>query len=263
MFSSIEKFLALSALDVKHPKIKAILANNDPETTGQCVDHLRKLAGEENTSYVYRGCQPKHPFKEVKFDFWAPEEDTSVYYGRFHPLSLSMTEQSQGDSNAKLTGLEPPAGVDAGTFYDLVESRRGGIFDNLLAIDKASNNTSIVFCLEWRGWRLLFCGDAEQRSWKTILRELPEEHLQPIHLLKVSHHGSSNGVPVSQILDKILPVPPPDDRIRIAAVSTCLDAYNGIPHTESLTLIQERSVEIKSTLDIPEDRLYFDIEFPP
>ena len=46
---------------------------------------------------------------------------------------------------------KPPAGVDAGAFYRLVESRRDGLVDNLLAIDKAKNNSGIVFCLEWRG----------------------------------------------------------------------------------------------------------------
>jgi hypothetical protein len=54
--------------------------------------------------------------------------------------------------------------VDAGAFYDLVESRRRGFEDNLLAIDAANNNTSVVLLLEWRGWRLLFPGDAEVRS---------------------------------------------------------------------------------------------------
>ena len=33
-----------------------------------------------------------------------------------------------------------------------------GVFTNALTIDKAKNNTSLVFMLEWRGWRLLFPG---------------------------------------------------------------------------------------------------------
>ena len=35
-------------------------------------------------------------------------------------------------------------------------------------IDSAANNTSVVFAFEWRGWRLLFPGDAEHGSWKTM-----------------------------------------------------------------------------------------------
>lgn len=72
--------------------------------------------------------------------------------------------------------------------------------------------------LEWRRWRLLFTGDAEHRSWKEMNKR---GVLKPVHFLKVSHHGSWNGTPSGEILDKILPPTPPDRRKRHAAVSTC------------------------------------------
>jgi len=108
---------------------------------------------------------------------------------------------------------KPPAGVDAGAFFNLVEKRSSGYMDNILAIDKAANNTSVVFCLEWRGWKLLFAGDAELRSWKTMEKE---GVLKAVHFFKVSHHGSHTGLPPDKILDTILPKKPEDDRKRIA-----------------------------------------------
>jgi hypothetical protein len=116
--------------------------------------------------------------------------------------------------------------VDAGAFHDLTESRRHGYVDNLLMIDKAANNTSVVFCLEWRGWKLLFTGDAERRSWQTMDSK---GVLEPVHFLKVSHHGSATGTPDESLLEKVLPSHRPDDRKRRAVVSTYPDTYPGIP----------------------------------
>ena len=80
-----------------------------------------------------------------------------------------MTDDAHGGVKTVLRDYEPPAGVDAGVFYDLIESRRQ-FAECLLSIDKAKNNTSIVCSIEWRGWRLLFTGDAEIKSWK-IMRD--------------------------------------------------------------------------------------------
>ena len=130
----------------------------------------------------------------------------------------------------------PPPGVDAGAFYNLVDIRRRGYGGNLLNIDRANNNTSLVFALEWRGWRLLFPGDAEHRSWKTMARE---KVLKPVHFLKVSHHGSFNGTPDVELLDQIPPNPTSPARARapscppIRTPITSADA-------ETLALLGER-----------------------
>jgi beta-lactamase superfamily II metal-dependent hydrolase len=214
--------------------------------TADCVEYLRGLAGGNDTHYVHRsignpsdGVAPfdltnAHNFREARFEIWAPEEDTSDYYGRFRPMALGVTDESPDadpDTEPARTTPTPLRGVDAGAFYNLVHLREGGYIENLLAIDKAANNSSIVFCLEWRGWRLLFPGDAEIRSWKEMNKE---GVLSPIHFLKISHHGSHNGTPDADLLNKILPVPKPDDgKERRAAVSTFEDTYSGIPHEET------------------------------
>jgi hypothetical protein len=110
--------------------------------------------------------------------------------------------------------------------------------------------------LEWRGWKLLFPGDAEQESW----RMMDEQGvLEPVHLLKIAHHGSWNGTPQGATLDKILPPTPADGRKRYAVVSTCLDTYNGVPDDDTLGLLGGRA-ELHSTLDQIPDAGHIDVD---
>lgn len=227
------------------PLYASYIANNDPQATAPCVEFLRQL-NPEHTTYVYRGMEMKgtHSFKEAKLDVWAPEEDTSEYYGRFEPLFL---EDGDGPADVASTAGTPraPPGVDLGAFLNLLEARRAGMSDNLLNIDQSANNTSIVFSLEWRGWRLLFPGDAEIRSWKTMRRE---GVLKPVHFLKVAHHGSHNGTPDGELFDAILPAHAPDDRPPTAAISTWHSTYPGIPHPATNQRLATRCA-LKSILD--------------
>lgn len=250
--------------------VMEMLANNDPTKTSQCVAFLRAL-NPAKTTYVYRGADLKgsHPFREAALDVWAPEEDTADYYGLFRSLDAGAVPNIKIPTNASSPSIvpkrrtrrvpdpTPPPGVDAGAFVRLLEARRAGAVDNLLAIDRAANNTSVVFALEWRGWRLLFAGDAEIRSWRTMARE---GVLKPVHFLKVAHHGSHNGTPSDDIFDAILPAIPIDQRPRHAAISTWIDTYSGIPHPPTNTRLNGRTTLI-STLDHPDD-LYSELKFP-
>ena len=257
MFDQIETYLEAAP----DPALKGLLLNNNPRSTGDCVAYLRGLAGADKTAYVHREAdiEGTHPFEEAKLAIWGPEENTADYYRSLQPLALAV-EGGGGGNGAKPSVVNPlpPAGVDAGAFYDLVDSRRTGLHDNLLAIDKAANNTSIVFSLEWRGWKLLFPGDAEQESW----RMMDEQGvLEPVHLLKIAHHGSWNGTPQGEILDKILPPTRPDDRKRYAVVSTCLDTYPGVPDDTTENTLRARIDEFHTTLGLA-DAAHFDIELP-
>lgn len=236
--------------------LEGLMLNNNPRSTADCVTYLRGLA--DKTTFVHRGApiDGTHPFEEAKLSIWGPEEDTSSYYRSFQPLALGVDDGGGAGAKPSVVTPFPPAGVDAGVFYNLVDSRRNGLHDNLLAIDKAANNTSIVFLLEWRGWKLLFPGDAEQESW----RMMDEQGvLEPVHLLKIAHHGSWNGTPQGAILDKILPPTPADGRKRYAVVSTCLDTYNGVPDDDTLGLLGGRA-ELHSTLDQIPDAGHIDVD---
>jgi beta-lactamase superfamily II metal-dependent hydrolase len=238
---------------------KTLLALNNPNATQDCVDFVRSLVTEAKTSYLHRGAKPKHVFEKAEFTIWGPEEDSSVYYGKkkIAPL-LGAGDETDGDITPAETVPLPPPGVDAGAFYDLVNARMSGVGDNLLSIDKAANNTSLVFCLAWNGYKLLFPGDAEEKSWAMMDEQ---GVLEPVHFLKISHHASHNGTPDATILDKVLPPKAPDKKTRYAAVSTCLDAYPGIPHEETLGEIGKRVKRVYSTLTDSKPGKWVDVTF--
>lgn len=267
MYKKIELHLTLAGAEKLAPFAR-FLAINNPASTKQCVEFLRNVAPKKQTFYVHRSVgkpangtplfkvKGTHPFKEAKFEIWAPEEDTSDYYGKFQPLSLGDVPGGAGVAPRVAETPLPPPGVDAGAFYNLVDTRLQGIGDNMFTIDKAENNTSVVFLLEWRGWRLLFAGDAEIRSWNTMMRE---GVLKPVHFLKVSHHGSHNGTPEDDVFEKILPKTATDPRKRTACISTWTDTYPGIPHDPTNKRLKSRC-EFHSTLD-DRDELFYEVKF--
>ncbi|MHB8069669.1 MAG: ComEC/Rec2 family competence protein [Desulfobaccales bacterium] len=266
-----KKSLALQAYDdletlkvnlaaTKEPLPEAVLAImeiNNPSATQDCVDYLRNLSPK--TWYVYRGFKldGKHNFQEARLEIWAPEQDTSDYYGSFQPVTLGFSTATPGTDKPTTINPIPPPGVDAQAFYNLFEARKNGWGDNLLAIDQAANNTSIVFSLEWRGWRLLFAADAEIRSWQTMDRE---KMLKPVDFLKVGHHGSHNATPPEELLEKILPKQKPAGRQRSAAVSTYENTYSGVPEQQTLDRIKARC-QLKDTRTLA-DAEFLDFEFP-
>ena len=237
-FDQIQRYLD-AAEDEPSALVHSLRLNNDYRSTARCVDFLRQLA---DPTYVFRGADltGAHPFTEARLSVWAPEEDTSVYYGTFQPMALGVGPAAGPEAAVEAHGaaLIPPPGVDAGSFYHLVEARRQSAVDNLLGIDKANNNSSVVVCLEWRGWRLLFPGDAEHRSWKEMDKR---GLLGPVHFLKVAHHGSWNGTPPLTLLDKLLPLDPADDRPRRALVSTCANTYHNVPDTMTVDEVGRRA----------------------
>jgi hypothetical protein len=219
--------------------VKAFLENNNPNHTAHCVAFLRSLA-RRHTSYVHRGFVPsaKHrPFREAKFSVWAPERDTTAYYGRLRPVMKASKRR-----------IAAPYGVDQGAFDALLTFARSGLGDEMLSIDRAANNTSVVFELEWRGWRLLFSGDAETKSWDTMVRH---DQVRPVHFVKVGHHASHNGTPGEHVLDRLLPRTRPDGRPRTALVSTCAGTYNGVPDHDTLARLARRVDEMVYTNDVP------------
>ncbi|HKR65454.1 MAG TPA: hypothetical protein VJZ00_17100 [Thermoanaerobaculia bacterium] len=256
-YEQAERYLAATPSE-QTEFTKTLLDLNNPNATGDCVDFVRSL-NPSQTYYIHRGVKTKHAFEKVEFSIWAPEEDSSVYYGgggqHIAPLFMGDGERA---AVGKGDDVLPPPGVDAGAFYDLVHARMSGVGDNLLSIDKANNNSSIVFCLEWNGFKLLFPGDAEEKSW-ALMDE--QNVLKPVHFLKISHHASHNGTPDTNLLEKILPKTPPDKKVRYAAVSTCLNAYNGIPHKQTLDEISERVKRVYSTLNDSKPGRWIDVTF--
>ncbi|ESZ10195.1 hypothetical protein [Mesorhizobium sp. L48C026A00] len=257
-YDSVAAFLAKSAAPVPLG-IQALLDINNPRSTKDCVKHISELGLDgAKPLYVHRttDVSDHHPFRHTKVRLLAPEEDTSIYYGALPPRTLGAVLDGAAPLSLDAKAITPPAGVSAGTFFDLIEFRSSGMAANLRTIDKAANNSSVAIELEWNGWRLLFPGDAEEKSWEMMDRK---NELKPVHFLKISHHGSKNGSPRHQI-DKVLPVQAPDGRPRFAAVSTREGAYSGVPDNDTLILVNDRA-HLDDTRDLGENG-WFDVIFP-
>jgi hypothetical protein len=256
---------------------KILLGATGGLKTADYVDHLRTIAPDDHTHYVSRATQDLgslHPFTEATITILAPEEDTTRYYGRYKAPKLYLEGGPDPDAAAAATGVAtatngaaaaaraaarlaaaPPTGVDAGAFFDLMASRDRAVSQGLAEIDRAANNTSLVLLIEWRGWRLLFPGDAEERSWKTMN---DQGLLQPVHFIKVSHHGSVNGTVPEIFSEVLLPDAGDADRPRRAAVSTHDDQWESVPDHDTLgfytgcctELFDTRSIDPGASLEI-------------
>ena len=247
------------AVEKVNNRLQMLLNNNDPGHTADCVGYLKTIAKNAPPSFISRGVIGQHPFEEAGFEIWGPEEDTSSYFGRKQPLPLAAGQADDASSAATLPDPQPLPGVDAGAFYDLLDFRRRGSGDAMLSIDAASNNTSVVFMLTWRGWRLLFTGDAEGRSW-TIMDQ--QQQLKPVHFLKISHHLSPSGTPADELLNKILPTVKPDHRLRSGAICTCPNIYPGVPDEISRKRISQRLDRLEVIGGSDQTPLFVELEFP-
>ncbi len=256
----------LAATASASPAVNVLLANNDSKKTSKCIDYLRqKLTDPGNVHYVDRTTDLANlqPATSATITLWAPEEDTADYYGRFKPMAAGLRIGDTFDFD-DLDGLKvkeeelprPPAGVDAGAFYNLLDVRHDAS-TTLLQIDQAANNTSIVLFLEWKGWKLLFTGDVETRGWKTMDRL---GLVQPVDFIKVSHHGSHNGMPPDDILDKVLPLPAPGAKRPRAAVSTYPKTYKGVPDKKVSNELRKRT-DLTSTRDLAPGELFIEYKF--
>ena len=105
--------------------------------------------------------------------------------------------------------------------------------------------------LEWRGWRLLFAGDAEKASWIMMEKQKPKRPLRPVHFLKTAHHGSVNGTPDDSILEEVLPASPHDSRVHRAVHSTCPGtSWVDVPHDPTLDRLQKRCDLVRSMTEV-------------
>lgn len=225
-FRSLLSSMSLKGLDSGTQKqLRTLLEINNPKKTADCVELIRKeitkprhrpryLHADSTREFVRNSI----PFKEADFKIWAPEKDTSVYYGRMRHLSL-VNKEGISTTSAAI----PPRGVSLVDFERLVTTRRNGPIRNALMIDKAGNNSSIVFMMTWKGKRLLFAADAEEKSWRLMENRGLNE---PVDFLKVSHHGSGNGSP-DHIFDTVLKGR--HGRRPVTLVSTDEGQYNKVP----------------------------------
>lgn len=143
----------------------------------------------------------------------APERDVSVYYqgsamhnARGFAAVKGAASNTRRDPwqfwNVPRAPRQVPENLSRTDWERLRGRIQTGAVQFAQAIDKAQNNTSLVFELRVGKKRLLFPGDAELESWAQM--RAANVRLGPVDFLKVSHHGSHNGTPADR-LDDLLP----------------------------------------------------------
>jgi len=194
------------------PGFQSMLLNNLSNVDR--LNFIRKLP-EKSVKYLRRGNRwQDRAFSSVKTHILAPEKDMSVYYDSgMHNISAmarTMNSSQSADKDwwsfpkaARVASGQPPQ-LTSRDWANLKANIEGGGPEAIRTIDKAQNNTSLVFILEVAGKRLLFPGDAEIESW-AMLRTKNRTQMKPVDFLKVSHHGSHNGT-LEAALDDLLPL---------------------------------------------------------
>ena len=89
-----------------------------------------------------------------------------------------------------------------------------------------------------------------------------KHQLEPVHFLKVSHHGSSNGTPGEDILEQILPGTPIDERDRVAILSTFLETYPHVPDERTIRTLEKRGLLVLRIDNEVKPGGYVEVEFP-
>ncbi len=203
--------------------------------------------------------------KDVKIKVLAPEEDASVYYSKNSPEFMTAMADRLGGENPpinpkkKYQGPEPPSHVAKEEFEHLREDIAELDMTDLLAIDKAANNTSLVVQIEFGGKLMLFAGDAEAESWAIMKKK---KLLDKVDILKVAHHGSINGMPfegANSVVQYLI------SKKTTAIVSTRKGVYGStteseIPNKRLMALVKKKkkkvvnteiNIEIGGSKDIP------------
>jgi beta-lactamase superfamily II metal-dependent hydrolase len=248
---AVATFRALSVTAGQSDDTKMMYELNAARTI-DCVDFIRE-AGRNNPHYVYRDCDlhNKHPFSDVGLRILAPEEDTSVYYESILESVPRFSLDAARTSSTYRKHLPLPIpGVYGGAFYDLIERMDGAFSESVFAIDKAANDTSIVFELNWRGKRLLFTGDAEQGSWEKMYENTS---LEPVDILKIGHHGSSTARLPLAALNKILPQSRREQSVAILSTFPGVP-FKSIPDKDTLDEIMKRTRRIYCTSDVADGK---------
>ena len=249
---------ALAARKVQlAPSFEALMLNNLNNV--ERVEYLRGLP-RKKVLYLRRGNSVRRkPFSDaVKITILAPEKDMSVYYGRSHDhtftsMAKTLTASSSAQNGGgdwfdfpKVRRVDAPLNLSSGDWTRLHESVQAGGAAAIRQIDKAANNTSLVFLIEAHGKRLLFTGDAELESWDVIEKKAAR-HLKPVDFLKVSHHGSHNGTKL-KLLDKLLPVARKSKAtVLVSTKSKIYGTTNPVPDASLLKELRKRCKKLVST----------------
>jgi hypothetical protein len=171
------------------------------------------FAGKPKRRYVSAQGAKAHPLPGVRGGcvyFLGPPRDPRNIAAMDPPKGQRWLGPSASPAGAPAAELFPGFTVPAGDFGrryphlvvddKLLASFREEPVDTLTAaslLDRAVNNTSVMFLLQVGDALLLFPGDAQWGAWQPLLDDADVRSLLTrTTLYKISHHGSHNGTPV-------------------------------------------------------------------
>jgi metal-dependent hydrolase (beta-lactamase superfamily II) len=268
MTAAYHKALTRRSLELA-PGFETMLRNNLSN-----VDRLNFIKGLANKSvkYLRRGNRTQNrAFSDATAHILAPEKDMSVYYSSSAHNSVTAMAEALSPTSAQAAdwwSFPKAATVDDGRPPNLTERDwnqlkagiEGGGPEAIRTIDKAQNNTSLVFILEVDGKRLLFPGDAEIESWE-LLQDKASSQMKPVDFLKVSHHGSHNGS-LESAMDKLLPKSNAANAVvMVSTKSKVYGTVNPVPDEDTLLDLEGRCSQLISTEDHPDD-LFVQVVLP-
>lgn len=229
------------------PSFDTLLRNNLSNVDR--IDYLRNLP-KKGVLYLRRGNSVRgKPFRHVTCRVLAPERDMSVYYAgspgqHLHHMinSLSVAGGDTAHSRWQFPHVKRsarPPQLSESDWRKLRGRIMRGAVEAVRTIDKAKNNTSLVFQLTAGQRTLMFTGDAELRSWDFLVRKNPGQ-LKAVDFLKISHHGSHNGTPL-ELLDTLLPEHRKDSaQIMVSTQRNVYGTKNPVPDESLMTELRKR-----------------------
>lgn len=118
-----------------------------------------------------------------------PELESNVGIRQLYPIGRA------GAGSALTITSFSPCFDEATAFHsmvtDCVKGRRATTIEHEWG---GVNRTSLGLYLAWHDVRMLLGGDVETANWRAALSGLPEADYPPVHVFKISHHGSPNGM---------------------------------------------------------------------
>jgi len=96
------------------------------------------------------------------------------------------------EASVRIRGLAPPDQLAGRYTRDLLACFRGDGNLREKLPHRRHNVISAALVIDWNSTRILLGGDVEGEGWRLILEECPDR-LGSCSLVKVSHHGSTNG----------------------------------------------------------------------
>jgi hypothetical protein len=257
------------------PELQELVALYGIDNDG-AMEALRETlptASGISPKYVHAGMTPAQldlPLNNVKIRVLGPENDIDHFYlgEDADPTLQGLVATGAVFRNQPLPPVSFPSNIGRADFRRLQSRMLSSAFAFAELSSKVTNNTSVVLLIEWKGKRLLFVGDAEwdtkfkegkaNGAWNVMWHERKAMLDNPIHFLKIGHHGSENATPwndledgtvtePSKILDAILPKPAGNASPRAkAVVSTKRKNYETIPRSALLAELGKRVKNVRN-----------------